>query len=610
MLRTTALCGLLLLNIGPVRARTSQNTVPTTARDTLAARVQKGGLQSTVEVERAYEGRIAPATLPAEEAAVPDSLQRFSTLVDYRIFDKPYQDVFRFDPLPAARPQAGVPEAAPLFYARASLAYPLAPSLQASFQPRLAPAHALSVTGHHRSFWGTVPMVDPRVGDALSPAWVIPDKVAAPESRTGLRAAWSYRGQRVHLQAQAAWTQGYNALYGHDPHELALRKGFMRFEPYTGARFFHDSLSRHFHRAGFRVSARSARPLEPGLSFRIEARGDYTLDRAQMYMHKLDPRELVLDLDGLLAYRMDKGFQIGLDWGIHAQNAPFDSRLDYKQFSVSPFVHWNLRGLDLTAGFKLLASNLPDYLFTPRLDLRYPVIKEKLWVYGRVTGDKGWDSYGQWLDYCPYLNPDARVALTSTPWDLQAGALFRPGETWTAELFTGYIKHNVFGFLGAASNTQANFMSLQYHGLRDFHAGARMHYRHLRFQAQAEAHWHHYQRPDATEVWHLPAFEAGLQARYAFRDRLDLSLDAYWRGKAYAPVWLKENLPSSELGKPVFQMGELNPYLNLNLTALYRLTSRLSVFVEIRNLLGSKQQDFMLYRKPGTGLGLGASLRL
>ena len=55
-------------------------------------------LDPTVEISRAYEGKILDANKPLREMTVPDSVSTFRLDFDYSVFDKPYKGAYDFNP--------------------------------------------------------------------------------------------------------------------------------------------------------------------------------------------------------------------------------------------------------------------------------------------------------------------------------------------------------------------------------------------------------------------------------------------------------------------------------------------------------------------------------
>ncbi len=112
-------------------------------------------LDPTVEVSRAYEGKIAQAQKPTREMTVPDSVSTFRLDFDYSVFDKPYKGAYDFNPyLMSMRPTASSykPQT---FYLKAGAGYRLHPELDLIWSPSLKKNGLnLDVYAAHRSYVG------------------------------------------------------------------------------------------------------------------------------------------------------------------------------------------------------------------------------------------------------------------------------------------------------------------------------------------------------------------------------------------------------------------------------------------------------------------------
>ena len=111
-------------------------------------------LDPTVEISRAYEGKIAQAQKPVRDMTVPDSVSTFRLDFDYSVFDKPYKGAYDFNPyLMSMRPTASAytPQT---FYLKAGAGYRLHPELDLIWSPSLRNGLNLDVYAAHKSYVG------------------------------------------------------------------------------------------------------------------------------------------------------------------------------------------------------------------------------------------------------------------------------------------------------------------------------------------------------------------------------------------------------------------------------------------------------------------------
>ena len=111
-------------------------------------------LDPTVEISRAYEGKIIEAQKPVREMTVPDSVSTFRLDFDYSVFDKPYKGAYDFNPyLMNMRPTANAYDPQNL-YLRVGAGYRLRPELDFIWSPELKPGLKMNIYATHKSYIG------------------------------------------------------------------------------------------------------------------------------------------------------------------------------------------------------------------------------------------------------------------------------------------------------------------------------------------------------------------------------------------------------------------------------------------------------------------------
>ncbi|MCA1763532.1 MAG: hypothetical protein ABR574_07040 [Cryomorphaceae bacterium] len=115
-----------------------------------------------------------------------------------------------------------------------------------------------------------------------------------------------------------------------------------------------------------------------------------------------------------------------------------------------------------------------------------------------------------------------------------------------------------------------------------------------KWSATVSGHVFSYSVENEEEAWHLPSHRFALKADYNLFDKFIIGGELAWVGKrmvkSYLPV---DNIEPNEAG---FTAIELDAYVDLSLSAEYRYTNRLSVFVEGHNLTATKYDIY--YRFP------------
>lgn len=111
-------------------------------------------LDPTVEVSRAYEGKLMEVHKPALEMEVPDSVMQFDLEFDYSVFESPYKGSYEFNPYLLSMKPGRTADASRRFYLRAGAGYQLHPQLDLVWSPKMGKGFKMDVYATHRSFVG------------------------------------------------------------------------------------------------------------------------------------------------------------------------------------------------------------------------------------------------------------------------------------------------------------------------------------------------------------------------------------------------------------------------------------------------------------------------
>ena len=111
-------------------------------------------LDPTVEISRAYEGKISEAQKPAREMTVPDSVSTFRLDFDYSVFDKPYKGAYDFNPYLMDMRPSSVAYDPQTFYLKAGAGYRLQPELEMVWSPALSKGVDMNIYASHKSYVG------------------------------------------------------------------------------------------------------------------------------------------------------------------------------------------------------------------------------------------------------------------------------------------------------------------------------------------------------------------------------------------------------------------------------------------------------------------------
>ena len=166
------------------------------------------GINSTVEVERDYEGRIARTVKSPLDAPVDDSLLNFRLNFDYSTFYSPYKDLYEFTPMMTLGPASEGKVVYPWLYTRVAAAYPWTPSADVYVSPRLGEKFSLGAYFNHDSYWGRVPQVALTGGNAVYSG----RKAWGDRMRNKAGAFMGFRWKKGELKLDASYSGSMYAL--------------------------------------------------------------------------------------------------------------------------------------------------------------------------------------------------------------------------------------------------------------------------------------------------------------------------------------------------------------------------------------------------------------
>lgn len=348
-------------------------------------------LDPTVEVSRAYEGKLMEVHKPVLKMAVPDSVLRFDLDFDYSVFESPYRGSYEFNPYAMTMRPAAVALKPKSFYLRAGAGYTLHPTLDIVYSPMSSKVFTMDLYALHRSYIGEYRSIDTRL-QPTGDCWKGNDL----RSKAGADFHFDWRRTRLDFGA------GYYGLHRKD---LSASAGYNALDLYTRLRS-KSSWPEHFL-------------YDVSLSYRLGG------DRVQSESSEDFLREHAFNFDMRLAPSSR---------GVH--NVCFDVALELDAYSgfletvIGEFAfvpHYSFRYgiVDMDLGVRLAKLMRGDGGVTmyktreqfvyPDVTVRLDVVKDILNMYLRAGGGNRINTYSSLIEdnhhlnvtsagYCPLLD--------------------------------------------------------------------------------------------------------------------------------------------------------------------------------------------------------------
>lgn len=365
----------------------------------LAAQAQS--IDPTVEVSRAYEGRMIEVHKPMTEMEIPDSVTHFDLDFDYSVFDNPYKGTYEFNPyMQNMKPQHGEWPGRRLFL-RAGAGYPLHPVFDLVWSPDLKGRFRMDAYAMHRSYIGRyrgiLPVKDEGTGDIYLDS---PLSSGSGASRTG----WNGYDMltKAGFEGRLGWSGGvltFNAGYfGLATRDSVLTRGYNALD--LGLRVRSDaSRDRYFL-------------YDAALAYRYGA-DNMTFPE---YAGSLAGHEFTLASSFGPVFSREQRLVLGVDADIVSYSSVFGTSAG--RFAVSPRYslekgRWSLDlGLQLSVLFSGGRSgSLPaqdagrgQYVY-PDISAGFEIIRDCMQIYVKAGGGDKVGKYSDMISYGHFIHP-------------------------------------------------------------------------------------------------------------------------------------------------------------------------------------------------------------
>lgn len=533
----------------------------------------QGGINSTVEVERDYEGRIARAVKSPLYAPVNDSLLNFRLNFDYTTFYNPYKDLYEFSPFTTLGPASEGRVVYPWLYARIAAAYPWTPSADLYITPRFGEKFFFGLYVNHDSFWGSVPQVQ-LAGDR---AGYSGQKISGNRMKNKAGAVMGFRWKKGELRADASYS---NSMYA-----FASAAGMPAAVNYN--RFDHLD-------AG--LSVRSTNPDPNAFYYDLNLGYRYFNNRRSIIDH-------LMDADLSLGATVRSEHKIYLRFG--------GTFSDYGVWNISPMYRWERDRWRVNAGVTFssayggindgisgIISNSSRFLVYPDASVSFEAARNSLWLYLKAYGDNKLNTCYDLFAINPWMDNSDSPQLSSVPIAAELGLKGQVKDRFSYSLGANYsYARNMLSFMSQQQG-QDMVQILAGGETHVFTASGMLRWKSLDFFALAEVNYRAFSNPGAALM--MPAFDVNAVLEYNLRQRLYIRADCYFR--------------TSTAGKAMGDGRSITyrvpAFVDAGLRISYAFNTKVMAFIEGNNLANSKIQYFLGYVEPGINIGAGICLKL
>ena len=269
-------------------------------------------------------------------------------------------------------------------------------------------------------------------------------------------------------------------------------------------------------------------------------------------------------------------------------------------FKAVPKILLAKNGLRATVGLGLYGqfTNKARFHVFPDLEVSYALFNDIFIPYAGITGNVQRNSFRTLSNDNPFiLSNIQRLENSVVKYKVFGGFRGTVSDNLSFNLGASYQRvDNQVLYVNDTLVSSENRFDLIYDDVKTLTLKGELTYRYgEKWSATVSGHVYTYSTENEEEAWHLPSHRFALKADYNLFDKFIIGGELAWVGqrmvKSYLPV---VGLEPSDVGG--FTAVKLDAYADLSLSAEYRYTNRLSVFVEGHNLTATKYDIY--YRFP------------
>lgn len=550
-------------------------------------------IDPTLEVDRNFDAKLLEISKGKLKSSFDDSIAQFNLLFNYSIFDRAIKNLYEFSPIPSAKIESTRGEKREQLYLKLGANWPLNPYGTLLFQPSLGERFSLLVAARHNSFLATLPSYREENGVVTRGEETLP----APSSKSDFDLQFKYGWREGEVAIKANHRRDHNSYYGMEEGTFTpLENSFMR-----------DSLSHRANRSSLELSTRSLK--RENNSFHYSALVGFSqLSARENHPPSIEQRleENYLNLDLTMGAGFAKFNKIAASFKYEASNSYLSDSLDRSNLVIYPRYQFKKGRWDFDLGFTYNMgwsegeSRADIYL---KSSAKLEIIREKLWMYGKVDGENQFLNYHKVSDINPWISPSIELSTISQPLIIEGGFKGRLAKLLTFELYGGYRESldQLYFYASRIAPTTTkplNSYSSYYADEKRFTVGGQLGFQNRSLEANLMANLYSYKDGEGSSSTHFynTPFEIKAFGRYNWRERVVVA----------ATILFKERTP---ILREIEYFLNSPSYTKIDLKLSYNYNKNFTFFIVGNNLLDATIVEYGSYLMPSINGGAGISIK-
>lgn len=428
---------------------------------------------------------------------------------------------------------------------------------------------SLGVDASHQSSQGFVKMADER-------------KIYAGYGDSKARIYGQSFFPKSTFAADVYFSEDHHYLYGYSTDSL---KDGTLVTPMNFRVTQKDSVTfQQFIILGTKMSLRSNQKSSNGWQYRIDGGYDFLLGRVNGGDQFLPDNKQKMEHEGKLDVALSKelekislGGEIGGDY-VYRTHQP--DTLSYAIAHLDPWIGFNWKFIKLLAGPKVaMDRNAEKFLFYPRMNVEINITNLLIPYFG-LNGYYENHTYRSISRENPYIvdNPDIKptnhrfIAYGGLRGRITPAVAFNLAVSWEDV-------RDMFFYVPDVSSPLRNRFLTVYDDGSILKWGGEISLRQSdNLSFILKGNYYQYNLDSLAAPWHKPGWDLNFTTRYAWKKKLVIKADVFLFGKYSVPE------PDPLIGK----VKVLNGLVDVNLAVEYCITSWMSAFAQVNNLISDK----------------------
>jgi hypothetical protein len=278
---------------------------------------------------------------------------------------------------------------------------------------------------------------------------------------------------------------------------------------------------------------------------------------------------------------------------------------------LNPYLKFQGDNYKIDAGLNLVREfgfKTGVYIF-PAAKLELQVIPQYVRLFAEVKGDVNRSSLKDFSDINPFIAQDINIINSVDRLDISLGlkGMLAPGLGFKATIFRNTVKDLpmfVTNYNGTPSSNQfsviydgGNTRVSGFNGELDFKASDD-------FDLFGRVEFRDYKMATEVEPWNLPKFKLTAGTIIHITKQLSINGTLLYRGSTF-----DRTVINNTLGSPVTTIIPISGFADLSGGAEYKITSQLSIFGQVNNILNTTNQVWLYYPNYGFNIFGGVGYR-